>query len=99
MSPLVFQTLNFIASFVLVFNKLVLFFSHKTRQDEFCGKGQSNGDVVCNLDDELSECQSSLCCGHFIVQCSNRVKLYLHFLIIFCYAKDYMYVTSCQTNH
>jgi len=54
-----------------------------TRQDEFCGKGLSNGDVVCNLDDELSESQSSLCCGHFIVQCSNGVKLYLHFLIIF----------------
>lgn len=58
-----------------------------TRQDEFCGKRLSNGDVVYNLADELSESQSSLCCGHFIVQLSNGVKLYLHFLIIFCYAK------------
>lgn len=54
---------------------------------------------MCNLDDELSDIQSSLCCGHFIVQRSNRVKLYLHFLIIFCYAKNYMYVASCQTDH
>ncbi|CAM9237046.1 unnamed protein product [Bubo scandiacus] len=31
-----------------------------TRQDEFCGKGLPNGDVVYNVDDELSESQSSL---------------------------------------
>lgn len=52
---------------------------------------------MCNLDDELSESQSSLCCSHFIVQCSNGVKLYLHFLIIFCYAKK-LYVNMLLPN-
>lgn len=68
-----------------------------TRQDEFCGKGLSNGDMVYKLDDELPESQSSLSCGRFIVQCSNGVKLYLHFLIIFCYAKK-LYVNILLPN-
>lgn len=58
-----------------------------TRQDEFRGKALSVGDVVYNLDDELLESQSGLCCSYFIVQCSNGVMSYLHFPIIFCYAK------------
>lgn len=68
-----------------------------TRQDEFCRKGLSNGDVLYNLDDELLENQSSLCCGLFIVQCTNGVKLYLHFLIILCYAKK-IYVNILLPN-
>lgn len=47
--------------------------------------------MLYTLDDEFLEivCISphSLCCGLFIVRWTNGVKLYLHFLIIFCYAK------------